>query len=427
MYDDKNTYGPYFSREQQGWEQPAPQQSPAVPMAQDWPQGTHGADRRGRRSIGLLTCALCLGCALLGGVAGGAIVFSAGGQNASSANIAGASTPGNVQNNTVAEPASNEGKQALTIAQISEKAGPSAVSIHTTIKTQGNGWGGGLSRGGVQQAEASGSGFIIREDGYILTNNHVVSGATSITVRMHDGKEYPAQLVGSDSQTDVAVLKIDAGGLTAATIGNSKTVQVGDSVVAIGDPLGELSGTVTSGIISALDRSITIDDIAMTLMQTDAAINSGNSGGPLINAYGEVIGINTAKTTAVGVEGLGFAIPINKAMEVANQLIEKGYVEGQVVLGITPRTVTGSVAGSNGMEPGVYVLKVNTGYPAAEAGIQPGDRIVRADGREISSLDALNEAKEGKKVGDTMVLTIERNGRQMDVTLQLTQTGSPAQ
>ena len=263
--------------------------------------------------------------------------------------------------------------------------------------------------------------MIISKDGYILTNNHVIKNATSIKVKTNDGKEYTAKLVGADPKSDIAVLKIEGKNLTPATLGDSSKISIGDTAIVIGNPLGTLGGTVTDGIISATSREIVVNNEAMDLIQTNASINSGNSGGGLFDGNGNLIGIVNAKdsgTTNSGatIEGLGFAIPINKAMEVANELIKNGKVTSRATLGVYLQN------GSEGSETsGLFVSEVMTGSGAEKAGLQRGDRLVKADGVELNKYSDLAKIMRKKKVGQTIKLTIERNGQRKEVTVTLTQ------
>lgn len=267
----------------------------------------------------------------------------------------------------------------------------------------------------------AGSGVIISKDGYIVTNNHVVDGANKITVRTKDGSEYSAKLIGTDATTDLAVIKIEATDLAAAVMGTSSSLSVGDEAIAIGNPLGELGGTVTRGIISALDREITIDGQSMTLLQTDTAINKGNSGGGLFNSNGDLIGIVNAKSSGTSVEGLGFAIPIDTAKPVIESLISNGYVTGRPQLGVSMVNITSEQsafqAGVN--ELGVYIAKVSSGSAADEAGLQVKDRILSVDGTEISSSSEIAKIVNSKNVGDTLTLVVERDGKQITIKATL--------
>ncbi len=303
----------------------------------------------------------------------------------------------------------NEG-DTLSIAQINSKVSPSVVFIGITYKTSN-------FFGQTESASASGSGIILSADGYILTNNHVVATADEITVKLSTGENYTAKLVGADDQTDLAVIKIDVSGLTAAELGDSSKVQVGDLAVAIGNPLGTLEGTLTAGVISALNRSITIDNITMNLIQTDAAVNPGNSGGALANRFGQVIGIVNAKTSAVGIEGLGYAIPINEAKNVADDLIKNGYVGGRIRLGISTKDITKDLADYYSLPVGVYVVDVSSGSIADKAGIKSGDVIIGVDGKDISTGAELQAIRDSHKVGDSIKILLVRNGKEKSVTM----------
>ncbi len=306
---------------------------------------------------------------------------------------------------------------ALSIADVAAKTVHSVVEISTeSVKTNYY----------MQQyiSEGAGSGVIIRSDGYIVTNNHVIDGAGKITVRLRDGKTYEAKLVGTDEKTDVALLKIEASGLTAASFGDSATLRVGETAIAIGNPLGQLGGTVTAGIISALDRAIKIDGRTMNLMQTDAAINPGNSGGGLFNDRAELIGIVAAKSSGVEIEGLGFAIPVNDVKTVIEQLISYGYVKGRVDLGMSFMDANYLSTGSSyvvfgNWNTGAYVETVTAGSNAEKAGFRAGDRIVAIDDTKVSSSEQITQIMEQYQVGDTVTFTVSRNGQAGKLTLQL--------
>ncbi|MGN1388138.1 MAG: trypsin-like peptidase domain-containing protein [Bulleidia sp.] len=304
-----------------------------------------------------------------------------------------------------------------TITAVAAKAAPSVVEIQTETTTTTYGL-----FGGTYTSEAAGSGVIISDDGYIITNNHVIEDANTITVRTYDDNTYTATLVGTDSKSDIAVIKIDATGLTAATIGDSSTIQVGDTAVVIGNPLGTLGGTVTNGIISATDREITINNESMNLIQTNAAINNGNSGGGLFDGNGNLIGIVNAKDSGVlssgaTIEGLGFAIPINEAMDVATQLIENGYVTDRATLGVTLQTLTQDYGN---YPAGLYIASVTPGGGAEAAGLQAYDRIIKADDQDVSSYTELSAILSKKNVGDTLKLTVVRDGQEMEFNVTLT-------
>lgn len=316
--------------------------------------------------------------------------------------------------------AASSSGSSLTTEQVADMVSPSVVVI-TTEQVVYSQW----SWYGQSQVESgAGSGVIISSDGYILTCAHVVDGASSITVTIDD-KDYTATLVGEDTTSDVAVIKIDATGLTPATVGDSDSLKVGQSVMAVGNPLGELGGTVTGGMISALNRSVTIQGSSsvntMSLIQMDASVSPGNSGGGLFNMNGELIGIVNAKSSSSDAEGLGFAIPINDAIKVAQQLLENGYVTGRPYLGITYLGVedaqTAAQLGVNAY--GVYVVEVVKGGPAERAGLQSGDRIVSIDGTEIASKDDLGTLMQKHAAGDTLNITIARNGQMQTVSVTL--------
>lgn len=304
-----------------------------------------------------------------------------------------------------------------TVQEITKEARPSVVEIKTE-SVSSDSW--------MQQyvTQGAGSGVIITSDGYIVTNNHVIEGASKITVTTSDQQEYDAELVGTDPITDIAVLKIKAEGLTPATYGNSDQLAVGDMAVAIGNPLGELGGTVTAGIISALDRELAIDGKTMTLLQTDSSINPGNSGGGLFNGDGQLIGIVVAKSSGSDVEGLGFAIPINKAADVAQQILENGYVSGQPSTGMSYTESSGQSSTmdrlfNNGQSTTyVYIAAVDD-TNAQKAGFQKGDMVYAVDGTEITSFNTLSSIVTSHSVGDKLKFTIVRNGQKMDLTLTL--------
>ena len=313
----------------------------------------------------------------------------------------------------------------LTTAQVAEMVSPSVVVI-TTEQVVYSQW----SWYGQSQVESgAGSGVIISSDGYILTCAHVVSGASNITVTIGD-KDYPATLVGEDSTSDIAVVKIDATGLTPATVGNSDSLKVGESVMAVGNPLGELGGTVTSGIVSALNRSVSIQSTSsvntMSLIQMDASVSPGNSGGGLFNMNGELVGIVNAKSSSSDAEGLGFAIPVNDAVKVAQELLENGYVTGRPYLGISYYAVTDAqTAAQLGVNAyGVYIVEVVKGGPADKAGLQAGDRIVSVDGNEVASKNDLGTLMQNYKAGDALEITVARGGQMQTVTVTLGEKGA---
>ena len=286
-----------------------------------------------------------------------------------------------------------------------------------------------------EQDTGAGSGVIITTDGYIVTNNHVVEGLGSISVYLQDGTKYPATLIGTDNFSDLAVIKIEADNLPAATLGNSVNTAVGTTVYAIGNPLGVFTSSVSRGIISGLDRTITIDGVSMTLMQTDAAVNPGNSGGGLFNAEGELIGVVNAKTASVDVEGLGFAIPIDSAKPIISDLMDKGYVTGRPYIGISMQDVSlrygnGSNYGYNYFDPfsffnnyvtRVQVMSVEEGSAAEAGGMLVNDIITAVDGKEISGTSQLAAMLYEYKVGDTVTITVLRGNETKDLTIVLSE------
>lgn len=310
----------------------------------------------------------------------------------------------------------------LTVQEITDIAKPSVVEIKTE-SVASDAW--------MQQyvTQGAGSGVIITNDGYIVTNNHVIDGAGKITVTTSENKEYEANLVGTDTITDIAVLKIDANKLTPATYGNSDQLSVGSLAVAIGNPLGELGGTVTAGIISALDRQLSIDGKTMTLLQTDSSINPGNSGGGLFNGDGQLVGIVVAKSSGSDIEGLGFAIPINKAADVAQQIMEKGYVSGQPYTGMSYSEASSQSSGFDAFFGGsqgttnVYIHSVE-GNNAKKAGFKSGDMVYAIDGVQVSTFNELSSIITAHKVGDKVTYTIVRNGKTMDINLILEEKGA---
>ena len=309
---------------------------------------------------------------------------------------------------------------SLSTEQVADLVSPSVVVI-TTEQVVYSQW----SWYGQSQVESgAGSGVIISSDGYILTCAHVVDGASTITVTIDD-KDYTATLVGEDTTSDIAVIKIDADGLTPATVGDSDSLKVGQSVMAVGNPLGELGGTVTGGMISALNRSVTIQGTSstntMSLIQMDASVSPGNSGGGLFNMNGELIGIVNAKSSSSDAEGLGFAIPINDAIKVAEELLQNGYVTGRPYLGISYLAVTDAqTAQQLGVNSyGVYIMEVVKGGPAEQAGLKAGDRIVSIDGTEIASKDDLGTLMQKHAAGDTLSITVARDGQMQTVSVTL--------
>lgn len=304
----------------------------------------------------------------------------------------------------------SEGKTALSVTEIANSVGPATVSVNVEIAYS--------AYGQTGTAQASGSGFIVSSDGYIVTNNHVIEGATGIKVTI-PGETDPidAKVVGTDTSTDIAVLKVDRTDLPYVTLGDSSSLQAGELAVAIGNPFGDLAGTVTAGVISALDREVTINGQTYNLLQTDASINAGNSGGPLVNSYGEVIGVTNAKVSEG--EGLGFAIPINDIKSVIEDLVNNGYVTGRPTIGIGVITVDQTTADQYGWPVGAYVKEVTKGGAADKAGVKTGDIITAVDGTAVTSSAEISTIKNTHKVGDSIELEIYRNGDTMKISIVL--------
>ncbi|MBQ3108521.1 MAG: trypsin-like peptidase domain-containing protein [Clostridia bacterium] len=311
----------------------------------------------------------------------------------------------------------------LSVKDVAAKCMPSIVGIDIEIQQVSSYY-------GDMTATGSGSGVIFTEDGYIVTNNHVIDGATAIKVYLQDGTSYPAKLIGADERTDLAVIKIDAENLIPATLGSSSDLSVGDAVIAIGNPLGELMSTVTGGWISGLNRTIMVDDYEMSLMQTDAAVNPGNSGGGLFNSQGELIGIVNAKSMGYDVEGLGFAIPIDSALNIITDLMDQGYVSGRPYLGVSMQEVyvtsgnRGDRYGFPFMQQGYYQVRVQLAAiaengAADKAGLQVGDMILAVDDTTVEGVDHLINLIGAYNAGDTVTLTVQRGTEMLTVTVTL--------
>lgn len=326
-----------------------------------------------------------------------------------------------VNGDTNSDTSSDGTVSAMSDQDIAAKLTPSVVCIQNYQVTQNYGFMQTDTSDSSVSPASEGSGIIMSEDGYIITNAHVVEGATSLKVMTSDGETYEAQLVGSDTVTDLAVVKIDATGLTAAEFGSSKDLRVADKVMAIGNPGGhELSSSVTIGYVSALNRAISNNTTGYTMeyIQTDAAINPGNSGGALINEYGQVVGINSAKISATGYEGLGFAIPIDTAQPIISDLIQYGYVKDRAVLGISGQFIDSMTGRFYGLPQGEYVAQLNSSEAQA-SGLQVGDVITAIDGQQLDSESTLRSAILSKKPGDTVTLQVYRSSTQQSATVEL--------
>lgn len=308
-------------------------------------------------------------------------------------------------------------KEELSVEEIAKRVGPSIVGISCSTIVQ--------SYFGAQQSESGGSGIIIDDKGHIVTNYHVIDGSSKIKVKLTSGNEYEASLVGGDEKTDIAVIKIAANEeLHVATIGNSDEVEVGALAVAIGNPLAsELFGTVTAGVISGVNRTMTVGQRDMNLIQTDAAISPGNSGGALINKYGEVIGINSVKLVDDAAEGLGFAIPMNEAVPIIQDLMKYGYVKGRPMIGVSVREITRELAYYNNLlvEEGLYIMSVTEGSGAEKAGLQRGDIITKFDGQKVTTATQMNKIRDKHKAGQSVNVTILRGNVERNVKITLTE------
>lgn len=366
------------------------------------------AERRKNRKFGrkpvLIAGSIAAACVLLvGGIAIGSSM--SGGADNNSSSVSATAVNSNLPSVNISSPSatSTSANDGLSGEEIYAKVSPSVVSIQAVNLTSGEG--------------GTGSGVIMSADGYIITNNHVVVDENTgvqqdkITVYMSDGTSFPAEVIGLDEQTDLAVLKIDPAGttLTPAEFGDSNSLQVGEEVYAIGSPGGlELANTITGGHISALNRDITIDDRVMSLIQTDAAINPGNSGGALINKYGQVIGITSAKLGISYYEGLGFAIPMDTVKPIVDELIQNGYIAGRPQIGISGQNVSEQQSAAYGIPQGVRVINVDSRSNAAAAGVQANDIITGINGTEVTDMDGVNAVKDELSAGDKITLTLYR-------------------
>lgn len=367
-----------------------------------------------KKHTGVKLCALALVCALLGGVAGAGGVLWLNGRNQPAAMDPNTTQILVAQRETaVLDTVPVDTGKVMTAAQVYAANVNSTVGITTSVTT--NYW------GYQTTSAASGSGFIITQDGYILTNYHVIEGANSVTVACYDGTTYDASVVGYDESNDLAVLKVDAEGLTPVILGDSDLLNVGDSVVAIGNPLGELTFSLTAGLVSAKDREVTMSNsVTMDLLQTDCAINSGNSGGALLNLYGEVVGITNAKyssssSSSASIDNIGFAIPINSVKSIVESIIEKGYISkpyiGVSVLDVSQQTQ------AYGIPAGAAIQEVTQDSPAQQAGLVSGDIITAVDGEAITGSQDLVTVIGNAQVGQELKLTVYRQGQTLELLL----------
>ena len=424
MYNDEHNLYHYTYRKDGSETEthPAPQAGPA-PEYQNGPQQPVQEMKPVKKNrVGMKLTALALCCALLGGAVGGGIVWGVSNSGEEG------STTINVSDRTVSQVAVNkvDGQTEMSDAEVYAANVNSVVSINVT-GTSGTNW-----FGQPVQTASAGSGFILTSDGYIVTNYHVVGDAQTIQVTLYSGDTYDAQYVGGDEDYDIAVIKIEATGLQAVTLGNSEELNVGDHVLAIGNPLGELTFSMSGGMVSSVNRTINVDGTPFNMIQTDTSINPGNSGGPLLNSYGEVVGIVSAKYSSTGsngetAEGLGFAIPINDVSSMIQDIMTNGYVSNRAYLGATIGSLNASMAQQYRYDitEGAFVYSVEDGGPADQAGLQLGDVITAIDDTEITSLDDLTAARKSYTAGDTCTLTVYRQGE--TITLQLTWGAAPAE
>ena len=404
MYEDENNLYHYSYRKGDGSDTIDTKNYAEDPWekAQD---GANGKKKKGRFPGKLV--ALALVCALVGGFVG------AGVSAAAKVNHTGIQ----VSDREVAQVQTLkvDGSKQMTMSEVYASNVNSVVSINVSA-TSTNYF------GQTVQTAASGTGFLITEDGYILTNHHVVNGASSVSVTLYNGESYDAKVIGSDEDYDIAVLKIDVTGATPVVLGDSSKLAIGESVAAVGNPLGELTFSMTEGIVSCVNRAINVDGTPFNMIQVDCSINPGNSGGPLFNSYGEVVGIVSAKYSSYSnttVEGIGFAIPINDVVSLVKDIMTNGYVTNKAYMGITPQTMTAQMAQQYRYDvtEGVFVCSVDPDSAADKAGLKLGDVITKMDDKDIASYEDLVAAKKSYSAGDTVTLTVYREGKTIEVEL----------
>ena len=380
------------------------------PVYQSQPQGGQTPHKNGKNRLGLKIASLALVCALLGGLVGGGTAYLV--SNSSSSNT----TEVNVSNRkpTEIQLKTVDGKNPMTDAELYAANVNSVVSINVSTTTN--------VFGRTTESAASGSGFFITKDGYILTNYHVIEGASTVKVTAYDGTTYDAAVIGGDEDYDIAVIKVEGTNFQPVVIGKSGSVQIGETVAAVGNPLGELTFSMSQGIVSCVNRAINVDGKPFNMIQVDCSINPGNSGGPLFNSYGEVIGIVSAKYSSYSnttVEGIGFAIPIDDVLAMVKDIMTDGYVTNKPYIGITPQNMTAQMAQQYRYDvtQGVFVCSVEPGSAAEKAGLQMGDVITKIGDTAISDMNDLNAAKKSYRAGDTVTLTIYRAGGTKEVEL----------
>ena len=401
MYNDENNLYHYTYRKD-GSEPQNPLPVAEASYRESW-ENNPKKDRNKNRS-GAKIVALALSCALLGGAAGAGVMWGVSGS--------GNSTSVNVSSRPAATVAVKtvDGKTAMTDSEVYAANVNSVVSINTTGNSGTNIFGQSV------QTASAGSGFVLTADGYIVTNHHVIADASTVKVTLYNGDTYDAAVIGSDEDYDIAVLKIEATGLQPVTLGDSDTLNVGDHVLAVGNPLGELTFSMSGGMVSSVNRAINVDGTPFNMIQTDTSINPGNSGGPLFNQYGEVVGIVSAKYSSYSsesVEGLGFAIPMNDVLAMIQDIMTNGYVTNKPYLGITQGTMTSQMAAQYryDISQGVFVYSVEAGSAADKAGLKMGDVITKVDDTDIATSEDLVAAKKSYSAGDTSTFTIYRDGK----------------
>ncbi len=418
MYNDENNLYNYTYRKDGS--ELSHQRETVRSGGQSGPQGPELEMRPVKKNrLGLKIAALALSCALLGGAAGGGAVWAAGQYGG------GDQSEINVSSRPVTQVALRtvDGKTAMSDAEVYAANVNSVVSIRTSATAGYN-----FFNQPVQTSSA-GSGFVLSKDGYILTNYHVVKGAETVTVTMYNGDEFNAQYIGGEEDYDIAVIKVEAENLQPVTLGDSASLNVGDHVLAIGNPLGELTFSMSGGMVSCVDRAINVDGTPFNMIQTDASINPGNSGGPLFNQYGEVVGIVSAKysqsSNGTAVEGLGFAIPMNDVFSMVKDIMTNGYVSNRAYLGITPQTLTEGTAAQfhYDVTAGVFINYVEPDSAADKAGLKMGDVITKVDDTAIKSVEDLNLAKKKYSAGDTATLEIYRPDG--TITVEITWGAAP--
>ena len=415
MYQDENNlyHYSYSSDDQPGqsFEPGGYQSGPQQPVQEMKPVK--------KNRMGLKITALALVCALLGGAVGGGAVWALGG------GLSKNETSINVSNRPATQVSIQQvdGKTAMSDAEVYAANVNSVVSINTTGTSGTNFFGQPV------QTASAGSGFVLTKDGYIVTNYHVVKDADTVKVTMYNGDEYEAKYVGGDEDYDIAVIKVEAADLQSVTLGDSEKLNVGDHVLAVGNPLGELTFSMSGGMVSSVNRAINVSGTPFNMIQTDASINPGNSGGPMFNQYGEVVGIVSAKYSSTGneaVEGLGFAIPINDVIAMIQDIMTNGYITNKPYLGITPGTMNQQMAAQYRYDvtEGVFVYSVEEGSAAAQAGLKMGDVITKVDDTEVKTVEDLNAAKKKYAAGDAATLTVYRE--KQTITVDITWGAVPA-